>query len=119
MNRWLSTVGVGVFRLTATRRGALGWLGRASTGLAAAGIALAGVGTAQAAEPDARPAPPQPRLLPRGERAAALRGCGSCSGAAEYVCADCCVGSTCCSGSLYRQPCYDSRCRLYYTYWCA
>lgn len=108
-----------MFQRTATRRGVLGWLGRASTGLVAAGVALAGGGETVAAASETRPAPPKPQLLPKGRRAATPRGCGSCSGEAEYVCSNCCVGSACCPGGLYRQPCYDSNCNLYCTYWCA
>lgn len=105
----------------ATRRGALGWIGRALTGLAAGGMALASGQPILAAggSGSVRPAPPKPIFLPPGRKAAQPTACGTCGGTAEYVCSSCCQGNTCCSGSLYRQLCYDTNCNPYYTYWCA
>jgi hypothetical protein len=120
VNHWLQTASIQLYQRTASRRGALGWLGRAAGGLVAVGVAVASGGTVQAADTTTpRPAPPPPILLPKGQQATAPRDCNQCSGDAEYVCSNCCVGATCCPGSLYRQPCYDSNCQLYYVYWCA
>lgn len=105
----------------ATRRGALGWFGRALIGLAAGGMALASGQPILAASgsESVRPAPPKPIFLSPGRKAARPAACGTCGGTAEYVCSNCCQGDTCCPGSLYRQLCYDNNCNPYYTYWCA
>lgn len=120
---WVSRVGMELVRRTDSRRGTLGWLGRASTGLVAAGMALASSGTAQATgagwAAGIRPAPAKPIFLPPGQQVLQPAACGFCSDRAEYVCSNCCAGDVCCSGSLYRQPCYDSSCNVYYVYWCA
>lgn len=107
-----------------TRRGVLGWIGRALSGLAAGGIALASGQPLRAAatgqgELPLRPAPRKPIFLPPGQNAARPAACGTCGGTAEYVCSNCCAGNVCCPGSLYRQLCYDTNCNPYYTYWCA
>ncbi len=126
--QWLSRVGTDLFAHTAKRRGAAGWLGRAAAGMVAAGLALTTNSPVAAASSLARsgstaasrPATGRPVFLPRGQKAVLPLDCGGCSATAEYVCSDCCVDGTCCpGGNLYRQPCYDSSCNLYYTYWCA
>lgn len=124
MDRWMSRMGTGLYFRTATRRGALGWLGRASASVVAVTVALATSRPARAehgpqGQGSVRPAPSMLTLLPRGQQAPLPTDCNTCSPYAEYVCSNCCVGNTCCSGNLYREPCYDANCNLYYTYWCA
>lgn len=126
--QWLSKVGTGLFARTARRRGTASWLGRAAAGMVAAGLTLTstppvfatGAPARSGSTSGSRPATGRPVFLPRGQRAVLPLDCGGCSATAEYVCSDCCVDGTCCpGGNLYRQPCYDANCNLYYTYWCA
>ncbi len=124
MDRWLSQVTAHPYARTEARRRVFDWCGRISAGLVAA-LVFPGGGIrrnryAHYAQGKVPVSSATPLFLPAGKKALLPAGCGTCSGQAEYVCSNCCADGVCCpDGNLYREPCFDQNCNLYYEYWCA